>query len=276
MKIIHLSDVHLTGDGTDLFCGNPQDRFDTCIAHANARHGDADLCVITGDLTHHGEEEAYVRFKASVEQLVMPTELLLGNHDDRQAFKKHFPERRTSAGGFVQTAFGLGDHRIVLMDTNEPGTHAGHYCERRLTWLENTLIGGRGQPTLVFMHHHPMPVGVAAMDRIGQRDGKALRALLARHSPSIRHMFFGHCHLPMSGSWRGIPFSSIKSLNHPLLPEYDEPTISIADTPPHYAVAFVTAESVVIHHEEFLFDGKRWDGIGTTVAAWSGTQTASK
>ena len=268
MKIIHLSDVHLTGDGSDLFCGNPQERFEACIAHVNARHGDADLCVITGDLTHHGEADAYVRFKQSFERLVMPTELLLGNHDNRQTFKKYFPDRGTCPNGFIQAAFSLGDHRIVLMDTNEPETHAGHYCEKRLDWLENMLIEGSGHPNLLFMHHHPMPVGVASMDRIGQRDGEALRALLARHSPSIRHMFFGHCHLPMSGSWRGIPFSSIKSLNHPLLPEYEEQTISIADTAPHYAVVFVSADALVIHHEEFLFDGERWDGIGTTVEAW--------
>lgn len=270
MKIVHLSDVHLTADGTDLFCGNPQARFDDCIAHVNARHGDADLCVITGDLTHHGEDGAYARFRSSVEELVMPTELLLGNHDNREIFRRHFPERVTDTNGFVQNAFTLDGHSIVLMDTNQPGTHAGNYCSQRLKWLEESLIKNSGMPHLLFMHHHPVPIGVVSMDRIGQQDRNALGALLARHAPSIRHMFFGHCHLPVSGSWRGIPFSSIKSLNHPLLPEYNEPTISIADTAPHYAVVFVSHDKLIIHHEEFLFQGLRWDGIGTTVEAWAG------
>lgn len=268
MKLIHLSDVHLTADKSDLFCGNPHDRFDRAIAHANEHHADAELCVITGDLTHWGEKPAYDHLTAALEKLIVPFQLLIGNHDNRKVFRECFPDQGADGKGFIQSATTVEAGRCIFMDTNEPGTHAGHYCADRCDWLVEQLAIAGEEPCFLFMHHPPMPVRVLAPDIIGQQDAADLRAVIEPHAAKIRHLFFGHCHLPISGSWLGIPFSSIRSLNHPLWPAYDEDKITIADTAPHYAVAFINDDAVVIHHEEFLFTGQTWPGIGTAYDDW--------
>ena len=59
MKIIQVSDTHIVPPGRGLWGFDPRARLEACIADVNARHGDADLCILTGDLTDRGEPEAY-------------------------------------------------------------------------------------------------------------------------------------------------------------------------------------------------------------------------
>ena len=35
-----------------------------------------------------------------------------------------------------------------------------------------------------------------------------------RSADNIRHQFFGHVHRPISESWRGIPYSTLRGINH--------------------------------------------------------------
>ena len=61
MKIIQITDIHLVERGHRLHGLDPIQRFETCIADINAKNADADLCVVTGDLTHNGTIGAYER-----------------------------------------------------------------------------------------------------------------------------------------------------------------------------------------------------------------------
>ena len=54
MKIIHLSDPHITPPGTLLKGIDPGDNLRAAIAQINTRHQDADWVMITGDLTRSG------------------------------------------------------------------------------------------------------------------------------------------------------------------------------------------------------------------------------
>ncbi len=59
MKLIHITDTHFVGPGLSLYGLDPRARLDAAIDDINSTQADADLVVITGDLTHWGEEEAY-------------------------------------------------------------------------------------------------------------------------------------------------------------------------------------------------------------------------
>jgi len=66
MKIIQITDTHLMPRGTDLYGLDPCKRLETCIESINEYHADADLCIITGDLTDQGDREAYLICAASL------------------------------------------------------------------------------------------------------------------------------------------------------------------------------------------------------------------
>ena len=52
---------------------------------STAHHSDAVLAVVTGDLTHWGEAEAYANFAEAMAALEMPYVAMVGNHDRREA-----------------------------------------------------------------------------------------------------------------------------------------------------------------------------------------------
>ena len=58
MKIIQVTDTHLMPRGTELNGLNPNERLEACIASITEHHSDAELCIITGDLTDRGDPDA--------------------------------------------------------------------------------------------------------------------------------------------------------------------------------------------------------------------------
>ena len=135
MKIIQITDTHLMPRGTDLHGLNPCERLEACIASIKESHADAELCIITGDLTDQSHRKAYHDFREILQQLPMPYHPLIGNHDHRKIFSEVFPEVPRDEHGFVQQMIETEQGRFLLLDTVEHEKHWGSYCQKRATWL---------------------------------------------------------------------------------------------------------------------------------------------
>jgi len=104
MKIIHLSDIHIHSE--PILEHNPIERLSLALDHIKNNHVDADMLIITGDISHQGDVASYKKFdeiftKASLPNHLSP-KLLIGNHDDREIFKNYFSTTPTDKNGFVQ------------------------------------------------------------------------------------------------------------------------------------------------------------------------------
>ena len=53
MKLIHLSDIHIHSES--ILEHNPIERFSLALDHIKSNHVDADMLIITGDITHQGD-----------------------------------------------------------------------------------------------------------------------------------------------------------------------------------------------------------------------------
>ncbi|WP_413992268.1 phosphodiesterase [Labrys okinawensis] len=251
MKIIQITDLHLLPPGDRVFDSDPGERLQACLDDVVTHHSDADLCVLTGDLAHHGQRSAYVRLRKALEVLPMPVRLLIGNHDDRDQFREVFPELPVDDNGFIQSVLDAPAGRFIFLDTNRSDSHAGSYCEARRAWLDARLREAEGKSVYLFMHHHPLPVQLRAVDEIMLEDGEALGEILDGHN--IRHLFFGHVHRPIAGTWRNIPFSTLRGLNHQTWLDFNlKRGIACSMEPPAYAIAFVDDGAVVVHTHDFL------------------------
>jgi len=254
MKLIHMSDIHLTTPGETIGGRDPVANFDAALRHAIAHHADAELLVITGDLSDWGDRDDYQRLKARLADVALPVRLLIGNHDSRPNFLAEFPEGDDGAG-FVQGTHDVSAGRCLFLDTTEPGTHAGRYCARRRAWLEARLAECDG-PFFLFLHHNPIPTHIGPLDQIGLQDDGIFRDIVARHAAKIRHIFFGHCHLPIAGSTAGVPTTSLRGTNHASYPNFAErELLSGADLPEAYGVAFVGRDYVTVHMIEYGYRG---------------------
>lgn len=168
----------------------------------------AECCILMGDLADAGEPGAYRWLKERLDALPFPAVPMLGNHDERPAFRALFQDHVDSSG-FIQSARDFGDRRLICLDTLDPGVPGGILCRDRLDWLDDQL--GKGGEVGLFLHHPPCDIGDPALDPIKLSNADDLAALLRRHG-TVRQIFFGHVHRTMFLCWKGIPCASLVSL----------------------------------------------------------------
>lgn len=256
MKLIHLSDIHLTIPGEPMGGLDPHVRFAQALADVNEKHSDAARIIITGDLTHWGEREAYEALKEVVSSQSVPIRLLIGNHDDRAMFRDVFADHPADENGFINYAETIGETRMIYLDSCSPKTHAGHFDASRRAWLKRELQNA--ERARLFLHHGPMEVGVTAKDKITlvEEDREPLRGLLTTYQDRIDYIHFGHVHAPIHGSYCGIPFASVPSLGHQSIPDFDEPDLLVgAPLLPAYYVIQIEGSTTRIHKIPYTYDG---------------------
>lgn len=255
MKIIHISDTHLVAAEEKLHGLDPGERLRQCFEDIMTHHTDADLCVLTGDLAEAGHTGAYVLLKQLMMLLPVRTFLLLGNHDHRQRFCDVFSNVPRDPHGFVQRSEVTSDGVLLFLDTNEPSTDEGVYCELRHAWLREQLAQYHDRPIYLFMHHPPFDVGLPDLDAMRLRDCEKFAQTLTGHN-DIRHLFFGHVHRPINGRWRGIGFSAVHGTNHqvPLLLNKDplNGAFAFCQEEPSYGIILIAKNMTTVHLQPFL------------------------
>jgi 3',5'-cyclic AMP phosphodiesterase CpdA len=252
MKLIHLSDCHFTDPVSNTPPGSkphPQKTLQAVIADICQWHSDAELCVISGDLTHHGTLAQYALFRDTIAALPMPVHVIPGNHDVRDTLLATLPDTPCDENGFINYAFTRNGIRIVMLDTLSDGEDSGVLCPMRLAWLKTELHHSRNLPCLVFMHHPPVAMGLPFMDSINLQNADAFGDVLQIH-PAIRHIFFGHLHRPCHGIWRGIPFTGGASsfTGQPLAMQ---PGAGLPDKPwlePGYGIALINEKDASVRY----------------------------
>ena len=253
MKIIQITDTHLIPRGKVLHGLNPCELLEACIASIKEFHADAEMCIITGDLTDQGHPKAYHDFRKILQQLPMPYHPLIGNHDHREIFAEIFPEVPLDEHGFVQQMLKTEQGRFLLLDTVKHKKDEGTYCEKRGAWLRTQLEESGRTNVYLFMHHPPFKIGIPALDRIKLQDGAERIQQIVSDFSNIKHLFFGHVHRPISGSWYGIPFTALWGTNHQILLDLaTEDYLTYSHEPPAYSVIQLEPQQTTVHYQHYL------------------------
>jgi 3',5'-cyclic AMP phosphodiesterase CpdA len=252
MKIVLFSDLHYSPDRI-VYGRSSKECLRNAITHVNKHHRDADLCVILGDLTDRGLELEYQSLSTDLENLSIPYRMLLGNHDDRDQFIRVFGKNLLDKHGFVQSAVVVGSHRFLFLDTHMPGQGWGSLDGDRLEWLDQELTRA-DQPCVVCLHHPPFATALPAYDAIGLQDAGQCAAILDRHRSKVFQVFFGHCHMSVSGNMNGIPVCGIESLFYQALPNFtDDRFLDAPNLSPTYSLAVVDRCNLIVHRIAFEY-----------------------
>ncbi len=257
LKFIVLSDLHLveenqTSHGLDTYA-----RLEQGIAAINTRHNDADFCVLAGDLTDLGFQDAvtpYHRLKELVEQLTIPCHITIGNHDKRETYVSIFGEGELAETGYVDKVIDAKGYRIILLDSVlgpnvEEYHHGGTLAEVQLDWLKARL-GEHAGPVIVVLHHHANPLHTA-VDRIILDNGLAFVEALKTHN-DIRQVIAGHVHYTSTGLWHGIPFTTTAGTHYGVTVPLDGTKSNRLWGPAQMAVILGTEDQTLVHFDNFL------------------------
>ncbi|AGC49475.1 phosphodiesterase [Lawsonia intracellularis] len=252
IKFIHISDTHISAQGCLVYDNNPRVKLQTCIDEIKRDHLDAAFLILTGDVTNDGSMECFSFLQEVLSELPMPWYLVMGNHDLKQSLFTAIPEYPRDPNGFVQFTVDTPVGLCIILDTTIANQSSGILCAARLDWLANELKQAT-KPVLLFFHHPPFSLGIPSMDAIvhSLKNSEEFFAVLKPYKDKIRHMFVGHIHRPICGSWNGIPFSCAPSTAHQIALNFqsDKSVLGFKE-PSGYSIVLVNNDQLIVHFQE--------------------------
>lgn len=217
----------------------------------------ADFLITTGDLVNAGTDDEYgfARRFLSIEGTAhppgplsvswgalrrFPAHFIPGNHDPREAFYRNLfptatpgPRPVPDPGRVMNAAF---EHKGVQCLYLDWGIHhrTGEVTPETLHFLREKLAART--PTIIFLHHHPIPVGIKWLDdALPERIQEFWDVAAAGR---VLGVLFGHTHATVETIVRGIPVLGLRSTNFQFAPA-DQPLFCLL--PPHYRVVSVSS-----------------------------------
>jgi Icc protein len=235
--LVQLSDLHLGAawEGVD-----PTPRLERVVEALLALPNPPTGIVVTGDLSDDGSAESYGRVRRLLEPLEAPVHPLPGNHDDRRRLREAF-ELPGEGVDPINYSVAVGDLRLVLFDSTVPGRDPGAFGHRQLDWLDAELRRETAAPTILAMHHPPLPTGVPEWDAINllAAERKALAEVVVRHR-QLMAIVGGHLHRTAAATLAGCAVFSVPSTYLQALPDYEPADFDgedmVAVGPPGFAL----------------------------------------
>ncbi len=211
-KLAQITDTHLLTDREATMRGVATwyslRRVLACVAEKQP-----DAIILTGDLAHNGDPEAYDQLYDLVSALNIPAYWLPGNHD-----RPDIARDRLSRSPFVTAdQVEIGGWNLILLDSTLATAiyGEGEISSDRLQRLR-TQLDATDRPTAIALHHHPIPMNIDWLDTIGVTNASEFLAHLDQSAPSasaghaknnpVKLVMFGHTHLEFTGDCHGIQF----------------------------------------------------------------------
>jgi Icc protein len=256
MLIAQLTDLHVRPHG--MLANRVVDTnamLERALQHVAALDPVPDAVIISGDLADKGLLEEYkVLADLLHRNLPMPVYMIPGNHDWREAMREglwDFPGIGDDPK-FIQYTVDDLPLRLVMLDSIVPGAGHGELCAARLGFLEKALAAVPNKPTVVVLHHPPIPVGIGFMDEINLRAADYFAAVIAKH-PQVERVLCGHHHRPIVARFAGTLLQVAPSTAHQvtlaLQPGAPERLIM---EPPAYLLHRWTPENGVVTHQAYV------------------------
>lgn len=154
---------------------------------------------------------------------------------------------------FVQYTVSTDEGVIICLDTQKIGSDVGEFCEERRNWLLSILKEAGDTPVYIFMHHPPMPLGLPIQDTENMENGESFLELLGMFE-NIQYLFIGHVHRPITGTVKGIPFATMRSILYQApapQPKWDWDSFKPSEEAPNLGVLTVDDSDVNLQYLQF-------------------------
>ena len=254
LKLVVMSDIHLLPKGEVKRGLDTAPRFKRAIENVNELHADADLVVFAGDITEKADVSAYAVFDEIRAGNDLPQRVMLGNHDDRNVYLDHAEDPMLDQNRFVQGYDDIKAHRVIMLDTSEPGVLRSGLCEQRLAWTAECLADAKGQglKIILLLHHNPCALQMP-VDTYRLAEPEKLLKVLHESGADIIQILAGHCHITSAGSWGGYPCATISGNQHRVEPFLRGRTgqQTCFEAPAQYAVLMSDGINCAVHFQNY-------------------------
>lgn len=213
LRFAQLSDTHVMLDPASEAHGiRPAETLRRVMGRVRLLDPVPDFLVFSGDLVGDDEMRSYETFREIVESVDIPRYFVVGNHDLRSGIRRVLLDVPADASGLdapLYYAFARAGVRFLVLDSQIPGDVPGAIGDTQLDWVRQAISADARVPTVVFVHHPPLEIGVPWIDPHHIANGTELLQILS--GGNVLHLFFGHVHMPATCSAFGVECSSVPS-----------------------------------------------------------------
>ena len=243
MKIIHISDIHLTENGHEIWGVNTLDHFCTAIEKIKDLDG-IDGIFVSGDLSDDGSLWTYEFIDRAFSAIGIPTFCCPGNHDNLDVFYNGY---RPSFYRNCDTVELCG-WNFIMLNSAARDMSRGVFCHEKLI----SLIQGCKGKVVVVLHHPPI-----------EQEGWLNRKLLEnrdrfndiiQQAENVRMVLYGHTHYHTKVIINGKVYSSAPSIGFAFNPKLHK--FEIANGEEGFSIIEIDGDNVVISKDNLNEIGK--------------------
>ena len=185
---------------------NTDESLDAVLRCAREEQPVIDIVLSTGDISMHGDQPSYRRYREKVSPLASKHAYLPGNHDKVDLMQAELAEQ----GGWQTGRVDLGKWQLIMLSSLVEGRVGGFLADSELELLSNSLKNHPEQHTLVCVHHHTLPVNCEWLDQQRISNHDKLLGILSQY-PSVHGLLCGHVHQDTEVDHQGIKVMSTPS-----------------------------------------------------------------
>jgi Icc protein len=196
VNVLHLTDSHIQREPDTVYKGlDPRLSLQAIVRDACEQDWQADLVLLTGDMSHDGSIESYEFLRDIMQALPQaPVYHLPGNHDQADVMRAVLQGGNLSSDRYVLH----GGWQFILLDSCLPDDEVGgELAEMELDFLSTCLASNPQFPALVALHHQPVDVGSSWIDAVGLSNKQQFNKLIHTF-PQVRAVLWGHVHQEFS------------------------------------------------------------------------------
>lgn len=188
MNIILITDLHIGQEGEDTHGVDVRQNFLNILK--TIKKEDADYLIVAGDLCYlDGDKSVYQWIKKHLDNLDIPYDVLVGNHDKGEDIAEVFNYEESFKNGNLYYKRQIKDWQALFLDTS-----VGSLSKDQQDWL-NKELQEADEPSIIFMHHPPIIAGVEYMDTNHALENRTEVQTILRSSKYPIPVFTGHYHV---------------------------------------------------------------------------------
>lgn len=207
LKIIHLTDIHLPANETDVLYGINIHSVVYKIAEKISQIKDIDCIIITGDIANKGDYNAYLTLDKAFKDIYVPIFWLQGNHDFSEVMLQVSAKVKVKA----DKCFTIKNTKFILLqsvmrdeDDLSLNKGRGYLFNYEMAFLKRELEENDFDNCVIALHHPPVLSNSWADRRI--LDNRLEFISLIEMFPKVKCVLYGHQHIAQHTIVNGINY----------------------------------------------------------------------
>ena len=183
MRIVHISDIHLTENGTEIWGINTLEHFQKAIHKIKEMDG-LDGIIVSGDLSNDGSKWTYECIDRAFEEIGVPTYCCPGNHDNLEMFYRGYKPYHYK----INEKFEICGWDFIMLNSAVPDMSRGYFNPDVLMRLLKSCDG----PVAIVLHHPPVEQDGWLNRKL--LDNKSHFKKIIEHFHNVKLVLYGHSH----------------------------------------------------------------------------------